>query len=99
MEPGSTTGVLIRENLRAAPFASAVRHSGGQLIADGRIPIRGNHRLDRGRPSDRDRRRLNAPLSVLAPRGYRRITARVRPRLPPQAQVADSAVCRLAVAK
>ena len=39
MEPGSTAGVLIWENLWAAPFASAVRHSGGQLIADGRIPI------------------------------------------------------------
>ena len=39
MEPGSTAGVLIWENQWAAPFASAVRHSGGQLIADGRIPI------------------------------------------------------------
>ena len=39
MEPGSTAGVLIWENLWAAPFASAVRHSGGQLIASGRIPI------------------------------------------------------------
>ena len=39
MEPGSTAGVLIWENLWAAPFASAVRRSGGQLIADGRIPL------------------------------------------------------------
>jgi hypothetical protein len=39
MEPGSTAGVLIFENLWAAPFASAARRSGGQLIADGRIPI------------------------------------------------------------
>ncbi len=39
MDPGSTAGVLIYENLWAAPFASAVRHAGGQLIADGRIPI------------------------------------------------------------
>ena len=39
MEPGSTAGVLIWENLWAAPFASAVRSSGGQLIANGRIPI------------------------------------------------------------
>ncbi len=39
MEPGSTAGVLIWENLWAAPFAAAVRHSGGQLIANGRIPI------------------------------------------------------------
>jgi Family of unknown function (DUF6325) len=39
MEPGSTAGVLIWENLWAAPFGSAVRRSGGQLIANGRIPI------------------------------------------------------------
>jgi Family of unknown function (DUF6325) len=39
MEPGSTAGVLIYENLWAAPFASAARRSGGQLIANGRIPI------------------------------------------------------------
>jgi hypothetical protein len=39
MDPGSTAGVLIWENLWAAPFASAARRSGGQLIASGRIPI------------------------------------------------------------
>jgi hypothetical protein len=39
MEPGSVAGVLIWENLWAAPFAAAARHSGGQLIANGRIPI------------------------------------------------------------
>jgi hypothetical protein len=39
MEPGSVAGVLIWENLWAAPFASAARRSGGQLIANGRIPI------------------------------------------------------------
>ena len=39
MEPGSTAGVLIWENLWAGPFASAARRSGGQLIATGRIPI------------------------------------------------------------
>jgi hypothetical protein len=39
MEPERTAGVLIWENLWAAPFASAVRHSGGELIANGRIPI------------------------------------------------------------
>ena len=41
MDPGSTAGVLIWENLWAAPFASAARRAGGQLIADGRIPIQG----------------------------------------------------------
>jgi hypothetical protein len=39
MEPGSTAGVLIWENLWAAPFAAAARRSGGQLLANGRIPI------------------------------------------------------------
>jgi hypothetical protein len=39
LEPGSTAGVLVYENLWAAPFASAVRHAGGQLVAQGRIPV------------------------------------------------------------
>jgi hypothetical protein len=39
MDPGSIAGVLVYENLWAAPFASAMRHAGGQLIANGRIPI------------------------------------------------------------
>ena len=39
MDPGSVAGVLIWENTWAAPFASAARRSGGQLIANGRIPI------------------------------------------------------------
>ena len=39
MDPGSVAGVLIYENIWAPPFASAARRSGGQLIANGRIPI------------------------------------------------------------
>jgi hypothetical protein len=39
MEPGTIAGVLVWENLWAAPFASAARKAGGQLIASGRIPI------------------------------------------------------------
>jgi hypothetical protein len=39
MEPGSTAGVLVWENRWAAPFASAARRAGGQLIASGRIPV------------------------------------------------------------
>jgi hypothetical protein len=39
MDPGSTAGVIVYENLWAAPFASAARRSGGQLIANGRIPM------------------------------------------------------------
>jgi hypothetical protein len=38
LEPGSTAGVLVWENSWAAPFASAVRRAGGQLVANGRIP-------------------------------------------------------------
>ena len=39
MEPGTVAGVLVWENKWAAPFAAAARRSGGQLIANGRIPI------------------------------------------------------------
>jgi hypothetical protein len=39
MEPGSTAGVVVWENRWAAPFASAARRAGGQLVATGRIPI------------------------------------------------------------
>ncbi len=39
MAPGSVAGVLVWENTWAAPFATAARRSGGQLIATGRIPI------------------------------------------------------------
>jgi hypothetical protein len=39
LEPGSTAGVLVYENRWAAPFATAVRHCGGQLVASGRIPV------------------------------------------------------------
>jgi hypothetical protein len=39
IEPASSAAVLVWENTWAAPFASAVRHSGGQLVASGRIPI------------------------------------------------------------
>ena len=39
MDPGSVAGVLVYENVWAGPFASAMRRAGGQLIANGRIPI------------------------------------------------------------
>lgn len=38
MEPDSAAGVLVWENTWAAPFAVAVRRSGGQVIGSGRIP-------------------------------------------------------------
>lgn len=39
LEPGTSAALLVFENLWAAPFATAVRKSGGQLVASGRIPI------------------------------------------------------------
>jgi hypothetical protein len=39
LEPGSSAGVLVYENLWAAPFASALRRGGAQLVASGRIPV------------------------------------------------------------
>ena len=30
---------LVWENTWAAPFAASIRHSGGQLVASGRIPM------------------------------------------------------------
>lgn len=39
MDPGTVAGVVVWENTWAAPFASAARRAGGQLIASGRIPI------------------------------------------------------------
>jgi hypothetical protein len=38
LEPGAAAAVLVYENTWAGPFASAVRHAGGQLVAQGRIP-------------------------------------------------------------
>jgi hypothetical protein len=39
LQPGSSAGVLVYENLWAAPFAVALRRGGGQLVASGRIPV------------------------------------------------------------
>jgi hypothetical protein len=39
IEPGSAAGILVYENVWAGPFASALRRSGAQLVANGRIPI------------------------------------------------------------
>ena len=39
LEPESSAALLVWENRWAAPFASAVRHAGGQLVASGRIPV------------------------------------------------------------
>jgi hypothetical protein len=39
IEPGSSAAVLVWENKWAAPFGSACRRAGGQLVASGRIPV------------------------------------------------------------
>ncbi len=39
LEPGTLAAVMVWENLWAAPVAAALRRSGGQLVASGRIPI------------------------------------------------------------
>jgi uncharacterized protein DUF6325 len=38
LQPGSAAAVLVWENTWAAPFGSAVRRSGGELLGSGRIP-------------------------------------------------------------
>lgn len=38
LEPGSSAGILVYENVWAAPFAAALRRGGGELVASGRIP-------------------------------------------------------------
>ena len=39
LEPGTSAAVLVWENRWAAPVAVALRKSGGQLVASGRLPI------------------------------------------------------------
>jgi hypothetical protein len=39
LEVGTAAALLVYENSWAAPFATAVRESGGRLVASGRIPV------------------------------------------------------------
>jgi hypothetical protein len=39
LEPGSSAAILIYENTWAAPFATALRRTGAQVVANGRIPV------------------------------------------------------------
>lgn len=41
LEPGCSGAILVYENRWAAPFASALRREGAQLVASGRIPVQG----------------------------------------------------------
>jgi hypothetical protein len=39
LEAGSSAGILVYENVWAAPLAAALRRGGGHLVASGRIPV------------------------------------------------------------
>jgi hypothetical protein len=39
VEPGSAAALIVYENAWAAPFATALRGTGGQVVASGRIPV------------------------------------------------------------
>src|SRR4051794_29373351 len=39
IDPGSSAGILLYENLWAAPLAPALRRAGAQLVARGPIPV------------------------------------------------------------
>jgi len=39
LEPGTSAALLVYENRWAGPLAAALRRSGGQLVASGRIPV------------------------------------------------------------
>ena len=41
LEPGCAGAILVYENRWAAPFASALRREGAQLVASGRVPVQG----------------------------------------------------------
>jgi hypothetical protein len=76
LEPGTSAALLVFENTWAAPFAAAVRRSGGQLVASGRTPSKTcSPRSTRLRPPERRRSQCQdclgespAPPSSPAPR-------------------------------
>ena len=39
LDPGTSAAVLVWENRWAAPVATALRRTGGQLVASGRLPV------------------------------------------------------------
>jgi hypothetical protein len=53
LENGTAAALLVYENRWAGPFAAAVRRSGGQLVASGRIPVQAIlGALDASEPAD-----------------------------------------------
>ena len=59
LEPGSSAALLVWEDRWAAPFAEAIRDSGGVLLEGARIP----HELVGGRPGRHRSGRLSPPAS------------------------------------
>ncbi|GAB3166427.1 hypothetical protein [Streptomyces incanus] len=39
LEPGSSAGILVHENLWAVPFVTALRRGGAGMVVSGRIPL------------------------------------------------------------
>jgi Family of unknown function (DUF6325) len=39
LAPGSSAGIVVFENTWAAPFVTALRESGAEVVASGRIPV------------------------------------------------------------
>jgi hypothetical protein len=39
LQPGNAAGILVYENVWAGPFAAALRRSGAEVVANGRIPV------------------------------------------------------------
>jgi hypothetical protein len=39
LEPGNSAGIVVYENVWAAPFAAALRRAGAQVVDSGRIPV------------------------------------------------------------
>jgi hypothetical protein len=39
LAPGAAAGIVVYENVWAAPFAAALRRAGGELVASGRVPV------------------------------------------------------------
>jgi uncharacterized membrane protein len=39
LSPGSSAGIVVFENTWAAPFVTALRESGAEVVASGRIPV------------------------------------------------------------
>ena len=58
LDPGSAAAVLVWENTWAAPFGSAVRRSGGELLGSGRIPTQALIAAVAGGPRSRNERSM-----------------------------------------